>query len=661
MPERLTREDLPARAVAPTLAASARRRTEHRAGMSEIPQAVVRAFWAGEATDLWRWLGAHPVSADDGTGFRFAVWAPNAQDVAVVGDWNEWQPQSLQQCDGIWHGVATAAQPGNHYKFQIIAPDGVVLEKSDPFARFGEHSGGHASILLGDDVFDFHDHQWLAERAQRQQLNQPMSIYELHLGSWRRDAGRPLSYRELAAPLIQHVETLEFTHVEFMPIGEFPYEPSWGYQVTGYFAPTSRYGEPADLAWLIDQLHLANVGVLIDVVPAHFPRDAHGLGRFDGTPLFEHADPRRGEHPEWGTYIFDYGRAEVQSFLLASAHYWLTTFHVDGFRVDAVASMLYLDYARAPGAWEPNEHGGNWNLQAIALLRAWNTMVHREFPGVLTIAEESTTFPNVTKPIEENGLGFSLKWNMGWMHDTLKYFKIDPLYRAHNHDIITFASTYAFAENFVLPLSHDEVVHGKGTLLLKMAGQSADRISQLKALFGYQWTHPGKKLLFMGQEFAQEREWNQDLQLDWPLLADPERSGLLRWIAALNYFYRSNPALHARDCANDGFSWVEGADADRSLLIIGRHSDVQSLVIALHFTPIRRPRHLVVMPLVGTWQLVLSSDHVDFGGIEPSTDCTFAAVEQFGRPMIEIDLPPFAVLIFAQAPQSAVTASEISA
>ena len=491
------------------------------------------------------------------------------------------------------------------------------------------------------------DAQWLASRAARQSRRAPIAIYELHAGSWRRHPdGRPYTWTELAEPLLEHVRTLGFTHVQLMPVAEHPYDPSWGYQITGYFAPSARWGPPDALRAFVDTLHRGGVGVLLDWVPAHFPKDGHGLGRFDGTALYEHPDPRRGEHPDWGTWVFDHARPEVQSFLLATVHYWLRSFHIDGLRVDAVASMLYLDYSRPAGAWLPNRHGGNWNLEAIAFFQHFNQFAHALEPGVITVAEESTAFPQVTGAVAAGGLGFDFKWNMGWMHDTLAYLATDPLFRRHRHDTLCFAATYAYSEAFVLPLSHDEVVHLKGSLWRKMAAAPEQKLAQLRQLFGYQWLHPGKKLLFMGAELAQEGEWNADTELPWRLAADPQRQQLARWLAALNGLYRAHPALHAGDCEPDGFRWVEGADADASVLVTERCGGGSCLVVVLHFTPILRADYWLPLPATGRWRWLLRSDHADFGGDRRKWPRPVTAkVGAAQRPIARVDLPPYAVLV----------------
>ena len=612
-------------------------------------QSELQAFHAGRGFRAWQILGAWPKRENGQDGWHFAVWAPNARAIALIGDFNGWHAAPMTCTGDIWVLFVPGAQPGQAYKFQIVQQNGQVQDKADPFARHAEVRPHTASRLPQPQRHRWRDKAWLQERPQRQHLSAAVSIYELHLGSWRKPGGQTPAYRDIAQQLANHVRELGFTHVELLPLCEYPYDPSWGYQVTGYFAPTSRYGEPDDLRFLVDTLHRAGIGVLVDWVPAHFPRDGHGLGRFDGGALFEDPDPRRGEHPDWGTYIFDYGRPEVRSFLLSSAHYWMDQFHLDGFRVDAVASMLYLDYSRNHGEWLPNVHGGNWNLEAISLLQDFNEMVHYHFPGALTIAEESTAFPQVTQPRERGGLGFSYKWNMGWMHDTLKYMREDPIHRSFHHDTITFSSLYHYSEAFALPLSHDEVVHGKGSLLRKMGGPWFDGLAQLRLLYGYQWAHPGRKLLFMGQEFGQEREWDFDRELDWHLCADPPRQGLMRWLAALNDLYRNNPALHLGDGDGTGFSWVDGSDAADSILVWSRLGGGREVVFVLHFTPVHRASQYLPVPATGLWKMILSSELETFGGGAKSLPAPFQAAEQWGRPMICVDLPGYAVLALERA------------
>ncbi len=514
-------------------------------------------FNEGTHRRLGEKLGAHPQPAG---GVAFAVWAPNAVRVAVMGDFNFWSPDAdplvLRGSSGIWEGTVAQAAPGHVYKFAITTREGAVLEKADPFARCTEHPPRTGSVVW-DLAYAWGDAAWMQSRGDHIRLDAPLSVYEVHLGSWRRDPSDParlLGYAEVAEPLIRHVHEMGFTHVEFLPLMEHPFYGSWGYQTTGFFAPTRRYGTPQELMYLIDRLHQAGIGVMMDWVPSHFPEDAFALASFDGTHLYEHADPRLGFHPDWKSLIFNYGRHEVRSFLASSAEHWLSAYHVDGLRVDAVASMLYLDYSRRPGEWIPNVYGGRENLDALEFLRQLNTGIYADHPDVQVIAEESTAFPGVSRPVHDGGVGFGLKWDMGWMHDTLLYMGRDAIHRRHHHDELTFRGVYAFTENFMLPLSHDEVVHGKGSLLTKMSGDDWQRFANLRLLFGYQFGQPGKKLLFMGDELAQRREWDHDGSLDWHLLESPAHDGIRRWVADLNRLYRAQPALHERDTEPDGFS-----------------------------------------------------------------------------------------------------------
>jgi 1,4-alpha-glucan branching enzyme len=639
---------------------------------------LVADFHAGRGWECWRVLGAHPTQVGRRTGFHFAVWAPGAEAVELFGAFDaattdaHWTTRTMERHGELWAWFEPGCVPGTLYKIKLLH-EGVWHERSDPFAFASESGGGNASVTVDHSQHAWQDGTWMAERGWRQGRDQPIAIYEIHAGSWMHQGGRALSYRELAEPLIEHVTRLGFTHVEFLPLAEHPYYPSWGYQVTGYFAPTSRYGHvrkgkalaiqdtPDDFRWLVDQLHQAGIGVLVDWVPAHFPDDVHGLRLFDGTPLYEDPNPHRGRHPEWGTSIFDFGRAEVQSFLMASAHFWVQAFHVDGFRVDAVASMLYLDYARKEGEWVRNVLGGHHNLEAIAFLQAFNDMLRDHGHGAMAIAEESTAFPGVTQPTPppeqrgmrqpyQPGLGFAYKWNMGWMHDTLKYFKHDPMFRVHHHDAITFSTLYRNDEAFVLPLSHDEVVHLKAPLVRKMGGWWEHGIAQLRLLFGYQWTHPGKKLLFMGGELAQDVEWNYDTPLAWDKAQEPSRVGLQRWLADLNRLYRTHPALHQGDCRPEGFRWVEGRDAQNSILVWERVAgDGRSVVVILHFTPVVLPQHWLPMPQEGEYRVLLWSDLRIYAGFSEHPPERVHAEEHWGRPMAQLDLPGYAVLVLERA------------
>jgi 1,4-alpha-glucan branching enzyme len=583
---------------------------------SAISEHDVYLFREGTHTRLYEFLGCH-LSAD---GARFAVWAPNAQAVAVIGDFNGWDaaghPLSPRwDSSGIWEGFVAGVTAGACYKYRIVLTDGSQFDKADPFARSTQLPPETASRAWEPD-YVWSDGGWMAQRAKNNGLAAPMSIYEVHLGSWRRRDGHWLTYREAAHALADYVDAMGFTHVELMPITEHPFYGSWGYQTTSYFAPTARYGAPEDLMYLVDVLHQRGIGVLLDWVPSHFPDDPHGLGKFDGTSLYEHADPKQGYHPEWHSSIFNYGRNEVRAFLLSSAHYWLSKFHFDGLRVDAVASMLYLDYARRDGEWVPNRYGGKENLDAIEFLRMLNESVFRDFPDVQTIAEESTAWPMVSRPVYLGGLGFGLKWNMGWMHDTLAYMREDPVYRRYHQDRLTFSLIYAFNENFVLPLSHDEVVHGKGSLIGKQPGDSWRQFANLRAMYGYMWAHPGKKLLFMGGEFGQRREWTHEGELEWWVTEQfPEHAGVQRWISDLNAVYRNEPALYEIDFEASGFEWVDCTDAENSVVAFLRWARDGDVVLAVcNFTPMARRNYVVGVPEAGYWREVLNSDASSYGG-----------------------------------------------
>jgi 1,4-alpha-glucan branching enzyme len=556
----------------------------------------------GEGTHraLWRRLGAHVREHDGVVGTAFTVWAPNARGVRVVGDFNGWDGGShtmrLLGSSGVWELFVRDAGEGDHYKFEVVTAQGRTALKADPFAREAERPPGTASVVsTSEHVWD--DSRWLEARAGAGPRDRPLSIYEVHLGSWRR--GR--DYRTLAEELPAYVADLGFTHVELLPVAHHPFAGSWGYQVTSYYAPLATLGRPDDLRHLVDRLHASGVGVIVDWVPAHFPKDDWALARFDGTPLFEHADPRRGEQPDWGTLVFDVARNEVRNFLVANALYWIEEFHVDGLRVDAVASMLYLDYSRAEGEWVPNVHGGRENLDAVAFLREVNDVVHDLHPDVMTIAEESTAWPLVSRPPADGGLGFDFKWNMGWMHDTLRYFSTDAVHRKHHHDQLTFGLLYAFSENFVLPLSHDEVVHGKGSLVGKMPGDAPAQIAHLRALLAWMWAHPGRPLLFMGGELAQRREWSHDGELDWDLLDDPAHRGVHDLVRELNRVSCAEPALWARDFDTDGFRWIDADDADHNVFAFARSAGDRVVVCVANLADRSWPAHRVGLPRAGRW------------------------------------------------------------
>ncbi len=612
--------------------------------------------WFNEGTHshLYEKLGAHPLTVEGAGGTHFAAWAPNARFVSVIGDFNGWDkgshPLRARERSGIWEGFLPGIGPGTLYKFHVASRhDGFVVDKADPFAFRSEEPPKTGSVVW-DLAYQWDDGQWMRERGGRNSLTAPMSIYEVHLGSWMRGEGnRMLGYRELAPRLIEYLQRMNFTHVEFLPVMEHPFYGSWGYQVTGYFAPTARYGTPQDLMFLIERLHQAGVGVILDWVPSHFPTDEHGLAYFDGTHLYEHADPRKGFHPDWNSYIFNYGRNEVRSFLTSSAMHWLSTYHADGLRVDGVASMLYLDYSRAPGEWIPNEFGGRENLEAISYLQAMNAEVYRAQPDIQTIAEESTNFPMVSRPTHLGGLGFGLKWDLGWMHDTLKYMSLDPVHRSYHHGNVTFRQVYAGSENFVLPLSHDEVVHGKGSLLGKMPGDEWQKFANLRLLLGYMYAQTGKKLLFMGGEFGQWREWNHDASLDWHLLDSPMHAGVQRWVEDLNRLYRDEVALHELDTDPSGFEWVDANDSQNSVLTFLRkgRSTGDVLLVACNFTPLPCANYLTGVPRGGTWREVLNSDSERYGGSNWGNLGALEAVpvSVHGRPRaLNLTLPPLGCL-----------------
>ena len=615
-------------------------------------------FGEGRHERIYEKLGAHVLTLNGVAGVAFAVWAPNAELVSVVGNFNDWDgskhPMRVLDGSGVWELFIPALQAGELYKYEIKSPLVPTFLKADPYAAFAEAPPNTSSIVY-ESRYRFRDHRWMRKRATTEHFRRPMSIYEVHFGSWRRvvdNESRPFAYREMAEVLPRYVSEMGFTHVEFLPLKEHPYGPSWGYQVSNYFAPSARYGTPDDLRFLIDQLHKAGISVIMDWVPAHFPKDAFALARFDGTALYEHLDPRKGEHPDWGTYIFNYGRNEVKNFLLANALYWFKEFHIDALRVDAVASMLYLDYSRNEGDWVPNQFGGRENLEAIKFLQEVNETTHRECPGTLMIAEESTAWPRVSHPVYSGGLGFDFKWNMGWMHDTLKYFQTDPLFRRGNHNALTFGLIYAWSENFILPLSHDEVVHLKGALLNKMPGHNLEeKISNLRALYGYMWAHPGKKLLFMGGEFAQLREWNEDESLDWHLIDEPFHAGVQRLVGKLNQLYKRREAMWEADGEPSGFQWIDADNAPENIVSFRRISPKtgKEVIVVGNFSPLARKYHQLGLPCTGTYRLIVNTDAAEFGGSGVEVAARVKAKEEpvHGLPYsAEINLPPMATLWF---------------
>jgi 1,4-alpha-glucan branching enzyme len=612
----------------------------------------------GRHEELYAQLGAHPRVVDGVTGVSFSVWAPNARSVGVVGDFNGWDgrlhPMRSLGASGIWELFVPGVPPGTTYKFEIRTGEGRLRLKADPLAFRTETPPRNASVVF-ESQYEWGDSEWMAQRGSADVLARPVSVYEVHLGSWRLntlEGNRQLAYAELGEELAEYVSTLGFTHVELLPVMEHPYAPSWGYQVSGYFAPTARFGPPDELRAFVDRMHEAGIGVILDWVPAHFPKDDWALARFDGTALYEHADPRRGEHPDWGTLVFNFGRNEVRNFLLASALYWLREYHADGLRVDAVASMLYLDYSRKEGEWVPNVHGGNEDLDAIEFLRELNSVAHAREPGVLMAAEESTAWPGVSRPVDQGGLGFGLKWNMGWMHDTLAYIAHDPVHRRFHHDQLTFSLVYAFTENFVLPLSHDEVVHGKGSLLAKMPGDPWQQRANLRALYGYMWAHPGKKLLFMGGELGQVQEWRSDGSLDWHLLETPEHAGIQELVRDLNLRYREEAALWEVDFEPSGFRWLEVNDADANVIAFLRLARNEARVVACvcNFSPVPRPGYRVGLPRGGRWREVLNTDDERYGGGGVGNEGEIAAEQKPWHDQAfsaELTLPPLGVVWLA--------------
>ncbi|SES93079.1 1,4-alpha-glucan branching enzyme [Nitrosomonas marina] len=615
-------------------------------------------FNEGKLYQAYRTLGVQRVNNSGVDGLRFSVWAPNAERVSVVGDFNRWDGRAhsmaAHHSSGVWELFIPELPAGSFYKFEIRnRHNGEIQLKADPYATRYELRPGTAALTpVANGYFQWHDAKWMEKRADKSWLHAPVNILEIHAGSWKRHPdGRFYSYRELAQHLLPYVLEMGFTHIELMPISEHPFDESWGYQTTGYFAASSRYGSPEDLKMFVDSCHQADIGVILDWVPGHFPQDIFALARFDGTALYEHEDPRLGFHQDWGTFIFNYGRNEVKSFLLSSAHYWLSEFHFDGLRVDAVASMLYLDYSRKEGEWVPNRYGGRENLEAVDFLRELNIMVHDEFPGAMTFAEESTSWPAVSRPVYTGGLGFSMKWNLGWMHDTLSYMQLDPVYRCYHHDQLTFGQLYAYTENFVLPFSHDEVVHGKGSLFNKMPGDDWQKYANLRLLFTYQMTFPGKKLNFMGNDFAQQDEWQINRELSWKLLENRPNLGIQAVLHDLNHLYKNTPALHELDFSADGFAWIDCHDAEHSIIsYLRRAKNGCFVVVILNFTPMPRENYRIGVPAAGIYQELFNSDSVYYGGSNTgNAGQIFAGREPWmGLPCsLRITLPPLAGLIFS--------------
>ena len=628
--------------------------------LSHLTDLDLHLFHEGSHNRLYQKFGAHAGSIDGRPGTHFAVWAPNAEMVSIVGDFNDWKPNrhplQVRNDSGVWEGFIPGVGEGAAYKYSIGSRyKRYRVDKADPFSFHNEVPPRTASIVRGLE-YAWGDSDWMASRGGRNSLRAPMSIYEVHLGSWMRvsdEDNRPLTYREITPHLGDYVQRMGFTHVELLPIMEHPFYGSWGYQTTGFFAPTSRFGSPQDFMFLVDQLHQRGIGIILDWVPSHFPDDAHGLAFFDGTHLYEHADQRQGIHPEWHSHIFNYGRSEVRSFLLSSALFWLDVYHADGLRVDAVASMLYLDYGRQPGEWIPNQYGGNENLAAISFLQQMNRDIYETHPDVQTIAEESTTWPMVSRPTYLGGLGFGLKWDMGWMHDTLQYFSKDPIYRRFHHNQLTFRGMYMFSENYLLPLSHDEIVYGKGSLLAQMPGDEWQKFANLRLLFGYMYSQPGKKLLFMGGEFGQQNEWYHERSLDWHLTNGPINSGLQRWVEDLNRTYRSRPALFLEDFTPAGFEWIDANDSDKSMISYLRRGGNanETITVVCNFTPVPRHNYRIGVPFGGTWQEILNSDATLYGGSGQGNmgSVETAPVPFHGRPCsLTLTVPPLGVVFLAR-------------
>ena len=615
----------------------------------------INLFKGGKHYRLYDKLGSHPIEKDGKKGTYFAVWAPSAKAVSVVGNFNQWNENEHRlnvrwDSSGIWEGFIPNIESGEIYKYKIQSNNNDIwTEKADPFARVCEHPPKTASVVYDTD-YTWKDNEWMGYRKEKNGLDRPYSVYEVHLGSWKRDTDNNfLSYKELATDLVSYVKEMGYTHVEFMPIMEYPYDPSWGYQLTGYFAPTSRFGSPEDFKLLVDTFHQNDIGVILDWVPSHFPEDAHGLGFFDGSHLYEHPDRRKGYHQDWKSLIFNYGRNEVRAFLISNALFWLEQFHVDGLRVDAVASMLYLDYSREDGEWEPNMYGNNENLEAMSFIRELNQEVYSSFEGVQTIAEESTAFTGVSRPVKYGGLGFGMKWMMGWMHDTLQYFKEDPINRKYHQNDLTFSMTYTFTENFMLPFSHDEVVYGKQSLVYRMPGDEWQRFANLRLLFGYMFTHPGTNLMFMGGEFGQTAEWNFQQSLDWHLLQYDGHAGIQQFVMDLNQLYKSSPALYEKQFSQDGFQWIDYGDHENSVLTYVRkgHDAKNDLIIACNFTPVIRENYRIGIPKKGKLKEVLNSDAPKYGGAGNLNTTIKSSTKAWHghKKSIEITIPPLGVVI----------------
>ncbi|OUR65126.1 1,4-alpha-glucan branching enzyme [Methylophaga sp. 42_25_T18] len=623
----------------------------------QISDFDLHLFLEGKHWHAYQILGAHQHEIDGINGVLFSTWAPQAERISIVGQFNQWDgryhPMRARGDSGVWELFIPELTAGELYKFEIRnRNDGSLHLKMDPYAQQTELRPGTASVIAQTSQHQWRDESWIDKRGKNDWLHKAHSVYEVHLGSWQRnERGEFLNYRDFAAQLVPYVKKMGFTHIELLPITEHPLDISWGYQTTGYFAPTSRFGSPDDLRFFIDQCHQNDIGIILDWVPGHFPKDSHGLARFDGSALYEHADPRQGEHQDWGTLIFNYGRAEVSNFLLSSAFYWLEEFHIDGLRVDAVASMLYLDYSREEGQWIPNEHGGRENLEVIAFLQHLNTVLHKEHPGCIIAAEESTSYPMVSRPAHLGGLGFSMKWNMGWMHDILEYMQQDPIHRRYHHDSLTFGLLYAFTENFVLPFSHDEVVHGKGSMMNKMPGDEWQRFANLRLLYTFMYTYPGKKLLFMGSEFAQGTEWNSEQALDWYVLDYPLHSGMQSLVADLNKIYTDLPALYRHDFDPHGFEWLDCNDREHSILSYLRKDGADFVITVFNFTPMPRENYRIGVPEEGRYQVILNSDSAFYGGENLGSSNTIVTenIPWSDRPCsIKLSLPPLAGMVLTK-------------